>query len=327
MNTQTARSLKTLAFVVFVLVIFFLAFFDNSKHIPFLAAVNPFADDPYDAVGSFGTQLSFFAAFLSLIRALRSYVTKEIPSHQQLLILRGETVALVSIVVTFTADMVAMLRYISMWKKSPAGWILAGILCGLILLTILAGLLIYRIAVTYHVFVANRSWVRAMLFPVSILILVVYPANLLDSIPGGIFSAVLGMALLFISTWALVTTIFPQNEIEFEDILDDFTSIYREIQSRVKFIPRLEGFAKIDWLKRLFSWLNPRQHRWNLIILIALLMGGLLMLAEALKEGLSTDANMVLLILAIFLGIEGAGVVLGYFLFARFLGLFREGSD
>jgi len=48
------------------------------------------------------------------------------------------------------------------------------------------------------------------------------------------------------------------------------------------------------------------------------------MSVEALREGISTDANMVLLILAIFLGIEGVGVVLGYLLFAEFLGIFRK---
>ena len=87
MRTQTVRSFKTISFVVFLLTIFFLAVFDNSKNIPLLAVVNPFAEDPYDAVGSFGIQLAFFAAFLSLIRAFRPYATKEIPSDQLSLIL------------------------------------------------------------------------------------------------------------------------------------------------------------------------------------------------------------------------------------------------
>jgi len=55
-----------------------------------------------------------------------------------------------------------------------------------------------------------------------------------------------------------------------------------------------------------------------------LAMGGSLMLVESLSEGLSTNTNVVLLILAVFLGIEGAGIVLGYFLFAEFLGIFRR---
>src|SRR5512141_816551 len=100
MMIQTARVFKTISFVVFLLTIFFVTFFDNSKNIPLLAVVNPFAEDPYDAVGSFGIQLAFFAALLSLIRAFRPYATKEFPSNQPLLILRGEIVALLAISVT-----------------------------------------------------------------------------------------------------------------------------------------------------------------------------------------------------------------------------------
>ena len=324
MRTQTTRPFKTLSFVVFLLVIFFLAFFDNSKHIPWLAAVNPFADDPYDAVGSFGIQLSFFVALLSLIRAFRPYGTKEIPSSQLFLILRGETVALLCVAVTLTSDIVALLRYLSMWKSSPAGWILAGIVGGLSLLITSAGLLLYRVAANSSVPVAKHSRIKAILFPVGLLILAVYPVDLLESILGGIFTALIGMTIFFISTWALATAIFPQTELEFEDVFDDLASIFREIKSRIKFLSQLETLAKIGWLQRSFHWLNPRQNKWNLIILIALIMGGSLMSVEALREGISTDANMVLLILAIFLGIEGVGVVLGYLLFAEFLGIFRK---
>jgi hypothetical protein len=44
--------------------------FKNSKNIPWLAAVNHFVDDPYDAVGSFGIQQSFFAALFSPIQSI-----------------------------------------------------------------------------------------------------------------------------------------------------------------------------------------------------------------------------------------------------------------
>jgi len=318
------RSFKTISFVIFLLTIFFLAFFDNSKNIPLLAVVNPFAEDPYDAVGSFGIQLSFFAALLSLIRAFRPYTTKEIPSDQLLLILRGETVALLSIIVTLTADIVAMIRYLSMWMNSPGGRILIGLVGGLILLTTVVGLQLDRIVVNMSFSSVNRLWIRAILFPVSMFILAIYSADLLEGIPGGIFSALLGMVLLFISTWALATAIFPQTEMEFEDVLDDFASIYRGIKSHAKFISRLENFVKANRSHTLFSWLNPRKHKWNFIILIVLAMGGSLMLMEALNEGLSTNTNVVLLILAIFLGVEGAGIILGYFLFAGFLGIFRK---
>ena len=324
MRIQTARSSKTISFVVFLLTIFFVAFFDNSKNIPLLAAVNPFADDPYDAVGSFGIQLAFFAAILSLMRSFRPYATKEIPSNQQLLILRGETVTLLSIIVTLTADIVALLRYPSMWMNTFGGMILAGLVAGLVSVTILVSLMLYRMVVKSPFAFANRSWTRIILFPVSIFVLAIYPADLLETVAGGIFTALLGMLILFISTWALATVILPWNETGYKDVFDDFAAIYREIKSRIKFIPRLEGVTNISWLQRLFSWLNPRRHKWNSIMLIALVMGGSLMLVEALSEGISKDAHVVLLVLGVFLGLEGTGIVLGYFLFAEFLGIFRK---
>lgn len=322
MKMERSRSLKSISFAVFVFTIFFLAFFDTSKQIPALALVNPFAEDPYDAVGSFGVQLSFFAALLSLIRAFRPYATKEIPHQQELLILRGEAVALLSILVTLTADLVALLRYRTMWRNSFAGWILAALVGGLLLWTVLPGLAFYRRAVKSSIDFAGQSWRRIVLFLISLLILAIYPADLLESIPGGIFTALLGMMLLFISTWALATAIFPPTETQFEDVLDDFTAMYRGVKSRVPFVSRLEKFADMKWLDRLLQWLNPRRHRWNFILLIAVITGGSLMLVESLREGIT--GNLVLLILAIFIGIEGLGIVLGYFLFREFLAISRK---
>lgn len=322
MKIERSRYLKTISFAVFIFTIFFLAFFDNSKRIPSLTLVNPFADDPYDAVGSFGVQLSFFAALLSLVRAFRPYTTKEIPPHQELLILRGEAVALLSILVTLAADLVALLRYPTMWMNSFAGRVLAALVGGFLLWTVLVGLVLYRLIVKSSIAFAGQSWRRIVLFPISLLILAIYPADLLESIPGGIFTALLGMVVLFISTWALVTAIFPPTDAEFEDVLDDFTAIYRGIKSRIRFISQFEKFADMKWLVRLLQWLNPREHKWNFILLIAVITGGSLMLVEYLREGII--GNLVLLILAIFIGIEGLGIVLGYLLFGEFLGIFRK---
>ncbi len=324
MRTQSPRSLKTISFVVFLLTIFFLAFFDNSKNIPLLAVVNPFAEDPYDAVGSFGIQLAIFSALLSLIRAFRPYATKETPSNQQLLILRGETVALLSIIVTLTGDIVALLRYPSMWINSSGGRILMGLVGGLVLLTIFVSLMLYRIIAKSSFFSANRSWTRLILFLVSIFTLAIYPVDLLESIPGGIFTALTGMIILFIATWALATVTFPQVKMEFEDVLDDFASIYKYIKSRTGLAFQLEKLINVKRLHKFFDWLNPRRHKWNFIILSALAMGGSLMLMEGLSEGLSTDTTVVLLVLGVFLGLESAGIVLGYFLFAEFLGIFQN---
>lgn len=324
MRTQPSRSLKTVSSLVLLLAFFFWAFFDISKKAALLAVVNPFAEDPYDAVGSFGIQLAFFAALLSLLRAFRPYASREIPSNQQLLILRGETVALLAVVVTLAADIVAMVRYPLMWRNSPGRWVLLALMGVVIFLVVLTGLWLYQFARNIPVLAANRSWTRLLIFPFSALILAIYPADLQASIPGGIFSALLGMALLFLCTWALATVISPETEMEFKDVLDDFVSIYHAAKSRMRAISILEKLANLRWVQGLVDWLNPRRHRWNLIILIALAMGAVLLIAEFINEGISASANVVFLVIAVFIGIEGLGVILGYFLFAEFLGIFRK---
>jgi hypothetical protein len=55
------------------LAILFYLFFQITKHHPILSLVNPFVEDPYDAVGSFSFQFALFTALLSLVRAFRPY--------------------------------------------------------------------------------------------------------------------------------------------------------------------------------------------------------------------------------------------------------------
>jgi hypothetical protein len=99
-----------------------LFFFNKSKQIPAPAQVNPFAVDPYEAVGSFGIQVALFVAFLSLIRANRPYTTSnENIANQELLIVRGIMVAFLSLLVTLAADFVSVLCHLSIWIASPAG--------------------------------------------------------------------------------------------------------------------------------------------------------------------------------------------------------------
>jgi hypothetical protein len=81
--------LKVRAFITFMLAVLFYLFFQISKHNPALSHVNAFAEDPYDAVGSFGVQLAVFTALLSLVRAFRPYQPKQALDSQKVLLLRS----------------------------------------------------------------------------------------------------------------------------------------------------------------------------------------------------------------------------------------------
>jgi hypothetical protein len=104
-TTRRIKSIHRVTALVTLSAVAFYLFFVISKAAPF-RDINPFGDDPYDAVGSFGFQVALVAGILTYARALR---LRE--SHAQAaklrLILRGNMVVLFAILVTLVADAVA----------------------------------------------------------------------------------------------------------------------------------------------------------------------------------------------------------------------------
>jgi len=79
-----------------------------------LVKVNAFAEDPYDAVGSFGIQLAVLCAVVSFLRIIRLYSNGITPNNLSL-ILRRNTVLLLSNSVTLIANMTPL-------QKRPDGF-------------------------------------------------------------------------------------------------------------------------------------------------------------------------------------------------------------
>ncbi len=204
----------------------FLVFFDASKHQPALAAVNAFAEDPYDAVGSFGIQLAGLGAFVSLVRSFRTYPAG-ITRTRAALILRGDAVALVAVAVTMIADGVAFCRYPRVWTGSTAGGMLAGLVGGLLALTLLAGWRTVALGRLLDGPSRSGSWLETMgVCLAAFLILWLYPETSRQNVPGAIFSAITGMAILFIPTSVLARQVFPLLMRLEKDFLDDLMALY-----------------------------------------------------------------------------------------------------
>src|SRR5579859_204596 len=106
-----SKHYKVNACLTVVLAVVFYLFWQLCKQQPALAQVATFTEDPYDAVGSFGTQFAMFTALLSVVRAFRPYQLNMLVDSQQLLLVRGAYLTCLSIAVTLGADMVAILRY------------------------------------------------------------------------------------------------------------------------------------------------------------------------------------------------------------------------
>jgi hypothetical protein len=318
---------KRRALVVLGLVLLFFLFFDASKHDPVLASASAFLEDPYDAVGSFGVQLAVLAALLSLVRAFRPYPAGQAPTSQTLLILRGNVVALLAVAATLAADVVAMIRYPSTWAQSGPGWLLGGLVAGLALLTALAGWTVLRAARVVELRPGRRPWGKAAVACLAgLFVLALYPASWQQSVPGGLLAVVAGMVCLFVPVTALAKAILPAAA-PYEDTLDDLAAIYRAAQGRAPFAAGL--FRQVDRLasaprvRAVTVWLNPRRYPWRWIVLLALGMGVALALAEAIGEGVSSSLKNAVIVAAVLVSMEGGGVLLGYALLGRFLGIFR----
>jgi hypothetical protein len=323
------RRSKINAGLIFMLALLLYLFFQISKHQPALAQVNAFAEDPYDAVGSFGVQFALVTALLSLVRAFRPYQSNKAPRVQEGLLARSVSITCISAGVVLAADVIAMIRYPTLWIGSPARYILAELLGGMALLTALIAWLLRRSMYPTHAQVTRSAWIKTSSISIAgILILAFYPENWRQSTLGALFTASIGMVLFFVAVWSWEIVTTPAPQAFFEDFIDDLASLYHWLKAHMSASkPLFTAFERTrDW--PIVRWLNPRKHSWNGIILLGVFMGGMLALVEIGGEGGPGphQAGRLITVVAVFVGLEGAGVLLGYALLAQPLGLFRRVS-
>jgi hypothetical protein len=117
-----AKTIKRMSYVsasiTFAAFVFYL-FFQINKGGPF-RAINPFAEDPYDAVGSFAVQGSLLIGILTFARALR-LCDDPAQAGKMRLIIRGNGLVLFAILITLVTDAVAVLVHPlppSYWGKA-----------------------------------------------------------------------------------------------------------------------------------------------------------------------------------------------------------------
>jgi hypothetical protein len=107
MNRQTIQRVHRVTALVVCAAFAFYLFFQINKGGPF-RDVNPFGQDPYDAVGSLAIQVALLIGVLTYARALRLH---DDPSQagRSRLILRGNVLVVSAILITLIADAIAEL--------------------------------------------------------------------------------------------------------------------------------------------------------------------------------------------------------------------------
>ncbi len=325
------RSVKVSALLTFGLAILLFPFFEVCKHAPALSLVNAFAEDPYDAVGSFGVQLAPFLSLLAVLRAFRPYPSEKTRDRQQALFARAAYCSCLAVAVTLVADTIAMIRHPSLWLGVAEGYVLAALLGGMVLLTALVLWSISRVTRPFPLRSPLQRWTKASAFSLAgILILALYPEELRQSIPGALLTIAVGALFLFGLVWAVGTAIAPDLDTPFEDVIDDLVAAYQ--WEKVHTDPSdpslaldsvLEKLLTLSLVRSVFRWLNPRKHPWNIAILLGVFMGIALLRLEMSGEGGSPQIGKLAMVAAVFIGAECGGVLLGYALLAKPLGLFR----
>jgi hypothetical protein len=136
------------------------------------------------------------------------------------------------------------------------------------------------------------------------------------------------MVFQFYSAALLSKAMFPCPDIPEMDLIDDLVGILRILKPRSGFVARAVAFIEncppSSRLQRMIDLFNPRKHEWNILALVAILLGSLLALVEVFGEGLSGGICHALVVAIVFVLLESAGVFLGYALLKQFLGLVRS---
>jgi hypothetical protein len=291
-----SRASKVDAIAVLGLAFVFYLFFQLGKQLPSLAAVNASADDPYDAIGSFAMLAAGFLGLLSAFRVLRGRQVVERAAADAHFLFRAEMATVLVVSVALGGDAVALGRHPEVWIGRPAGlWYVAALVV-VSVLAALIGLRVHRAVGAEQGAVDAGSKVRAgVTVAACALVLAVYPEGFRQSIPGALATVVVGAILLFAPTRALLLALVPAS-------------------ARASDTPAPVPGAHA---RRACPWV------------LAALAGALVGLgAVAAEMGLTAPgpppAAGRAFVVAVYVGLSTAGIMLGYGFLGGPLGLFRR---
>ncbi len=290
------RALKRNAVIVFGLAAVFSWSFMFAKHNPALRTVIPFGDDPYDAVGSFGVIVGVLISLLSLVRAFRPY--RNPPSSAQCVYLvRSQHAVVLAVLITVGADVIAMARHPGTWTGTSSRNEL---------IVLLAGLAVVGVGVQRLIQVSQPEamksastaapWGKASLLAVlAILVLALYPERLTEHLGTHLATVLVGDLVLFAPMPLLLISLVP----------------YRGGTGQI---------AVADQGRKVLS----ARRRWGLIVVLGLMIGVWLFLAEVAEPGTRLPPNRLLFVGAVYAGLTIAGLLVAYGLLGGPLGVGAE---
>jgi hypothetical protein len=320
------RKVKRDALASLLLATVYYLFFQASKHISSLAQANAFAEDPYDAVGSFSAQLVPFLALLSCLRAFRPYHSEMQAANQRSVIAHTRMLGAIAVALTMLADIIALTRHPLIWTPTLQGRYLALASLGLLLWSAIQG---WYAAEEFRQSFNRRNWtLSAAGIAAMITALALFPETLRHTIAGALVTAFTGGVTFIVPLGIIASQLSAHQHPATTDLVDDVIALCEAIKSAT---PRLapvyvalDRLQRAPWPYRFAFWINPRRFRWRLPLLSGAVFGLALVTAEFWSEGPPSHYARMLLVVLFFIGLETATVLMGYALLAQPIGLFRR---
>ena len=226
--------------------------------------------------------------------------------------IRGQFMAQVAIAFTLASDLIALIRHQPLWIASSAGRELFALTACFLLAPLAAIVLLLATTQRPALPPLRASFLRTVAFPAAaLLVLACYPERLRQTLAGEIFTVLCGIALLFVVVWAIGSAFVPAAP---------------HIPARLAAIgDKTDGEPARSIAVRIASWLLPVSRRWSIVVAVGLLCGAFLVFQELSDGGSSPHGSKRLLVIAVYLSLETAGVVTGYAFLAEQLALFPRG--
>ena len=282
---MTAKQ-KINSVIVLLLAILFAVFFDSSKHNASLSPVNPFADDPYDAIGTFAMQTVIFLGAFAVFRAFRPYQKGNPSTLQKLYLVRTQMAVVLGVLTALAGDLAALIRHASLWIGTQAGMILVILLATLVFCSMAAGILVHLSVKDIPPPAAHNSKIKPILvLLIFFTILIFYPERITEIIPGALFTVMVGALLLFMMIRSWGGYLYPD-------------------------VDQLPKTIAPKWV-------------WGVAILTGIALGFLIVFLELGGNGGTVDIARRISIILIYIGLEVGGILLGYGFLGKFLGIFQ----
>lgn len=280
MNSPSLRN----ALLVCGLAFFFSWAFFFLKHNPLLRDIIPFAEDPYDAIGSLAFIAANLLAATSLARVLLPHFIGR--SGASIYVSRTQAAVSLCVLMAVAADAIAMLRHLSQWWGTSAAPALLAILASLLATSISMLIMVCRQSQPP----SSRGWMTpGLIFSGSLLCLRFYPDSMVHNLLLHLITCDLADVLLAAPVAYFALALFPQ---------------------------QLSATAHVARTSRAFGAVP----RWTIVALLGLGIGLAAFLAEIRESAASISITRIALVGSVYAYLGLSGLLIAYAFLRKPLG-------